>query len=119
MAPELCMVKTAAARKFGLSAKKVKEPFLWFQLVDFAVLYDIHNQGYCHLIISTITALFLDQCIVIVLLFALMRKNVLFWTLTILKLYAFFERRKNSQFRHDNKVTVAILNSSLVCPLKL
>jgi hypothetical protein len=29
MAPEVCMVRTAAAaRKFGLSAKRVKEPFL-------------------------------------------------------------------------------------------
>ena len=36
MAPEVCMVRTAAARKIGLSAKRVKEPFLWFQLVDFA-----------------------------------------------------------------------------------
>jgi hypothetical protein len=27
MAPEVCMVRTAAPRKFGLSAKRVKEPF--------------------------------------------------------------------------------------------
>ncbi len=33
MAPGVCMVRTAAARKFGLSAKRVKEPFLWFQLI--------------------------------------------------------------------------------------
>ena len=31
MAPEVCMVRTAAARKFGLSAKRFKEPFLWSQ----------------------------------------------------------------------------------------
>jgi hypothetical protein len=28
-AHEVCMVKTTAARKFGLSPKRVKEPFLW------------------------------------------------------------------------------------------
>ena len=84
MAPELCMVKTTAARKFGLSAKKVKEPFLWLQLVYFAILYDIHSQGYYHFIVSTMAILFWDQFIAIVLLFALRRKmfffgNWLFW----------------------------------------
>ena len=78
MAPELCMVKTATARKLGLSAKKVKEPFVWFQLVDFAIFYDIHSQGYYHLIFSTMGILFLDKCIVIVLLFTLRRNMVLF-----------------------------------------
>ncbi len=53
MAPEVCMVRTVAARKFGLSAKRVKEPFLWFQLVDFALLYGNQNQGYGHLVVST------------------------------------------------------------------
>jgi hypothetical protein len=57
MAPEVCMVRTAAARKFGLSAKRVKEPFLWFQLVDFALLYGNQNQGYCHLVVSTMAIL--------------------------------------------------------------
>ena len=45
MAPKVCMVRTATAIKFGLSAKRVKEPFLWFQLVDFAALYGSQNQG--------------------------------------------------------------------------
>ena len=43
--PEVCMVRTAAARKLGRSAKRVKDPFLWFQLVDFALLYGNQNQG--------------------------------------------------------------------------
>jgi len=53
MAPKVCMMRTTTARKFGLSAKHVKDPFLWFQLVDFALLYGIHNQGYCHYVVST------------------------------------------------------------------
>ena len=58
MAPEFCMVRTAAAaREFGLSAKRVKETFLWFQLVDFAALYGNQNQVYCHLVISTMAIL--------------------------------------------------------------
>jgi hypothetical protein len=57
MAPEVCMVRTAAARKFGLSAKRVKEPFLWFQLVDFGILYGNQNQSYCLLVVSTMAIL--------------------------------------------------------------
>jgi hypothetical protein len=57
-APEVCMDRTIAARKFGLSPKRVKEPFLWTQLGDFALLYDIHNQGYCHLVVTTMAILY-------------------------------------------------------------
>jgi len=78
MAPELCMVKTDAARKFELSAKTVKEPIFLFQLVDFAILYEIHSQGYYHLIVSTMAISLLDRFIAIVLLFALRRKMFFF-----------------------------------------
>ena len=47
------MVKSAAARKLGLSAKRVKDTSLWFQLVYFALLYGIHNQGYWHIFFCT------------------------------------------------------------------
>ena len=46
------MARTASARKFCLSAKRVKEPFLWFLFVDFALLYGNQNQGYCHLVVA-------------------------------------------------------------------
>jgi hypothetical protein len=52
-APEECMVRAEAARKNVLSPKLFKEPFLWFQLADFALLYCIHNQGYCHIAVPT------------------------------------------------------------------
>ena len=57
MAPEVCMVRTAAAREFGLSPKRVKEPFLWSNLVDFALLYGVHSQGYCHLVEASMAIL--------------------------------------------------------------
>ena len=53
MSPEVCMVRTTTARKFGLSANHVKDPFPWSQLVDFALLYGIHNQGYCLLVVCS------------------------------------------------------------------
>ena len=63
MAPEVCMVRTTAARKFGLSAKRIKEHFLWFQLVGFSALYGNHCQGNCHLVVATIAILsFGDMC---------------------------------------------------------
>ncbi len=52
MATEVCMVRTASARKFGLSPKRVKEPFMWTNLVNFALLYGINSQGYCHLVVA-------------------------------------------------------------------
>jgi hypothetical protein len=57
MAPEVCMVRTAAARKFGLSAKIPKEPFLLFQLVDFVFFHGTRNQGYCHLVFASMAIL--------------------------------------------------------------
>ena len=56
-APEVCMMRTTTARKIGLSPKRVKESFLWLNLVDFALLYGIHSQGYCHLIEATLAIL--------------------------------------------------------------
>jgi len=48
------MVRTSTARKLSLSAKRINDhTFLWFQLVDFALLCGIHNQGYCHSVVST------------------------------------------------------------------
>jgi hypothetical protein len=57
MAFEVCVVMAEAARKFELSAKKVKNYFLLFQLVDFHELNGIHNQRYCHLVASTMAIL--------------------------------------------------------------
>ncbi len=61
MAPEVCMVRTAAARKFGLTPKRVKEPFTWTNLVDFALLYGINSQGYCHLVVDPMAILTLKR----------------------------------------------------------
>jgi len=57
MAPKDCTVRTTAVRKFNLSAKRAKEPFLWFQLVHFALLYGNQNQGYWHLVVATMDIL--------------------------------------------------------------
>ena len=57
MTLEVCMVRTTTARTFGSSAIRVKNLFLWFQLGDFAIIYSIHTQGYCHLVVSTMAIL--------------------------------------------------------------
>ncbi len=49
---EVYMVRTRAAKKIGLSPKRVKDPFLGTHLVDFALLYGIYNQGYRHLVVA-------------------------------------------------------------------
>ena len=117
MAPEVCMVRTAAARKFGLSAKRVKEPFLWFQLVDFALLYGNQNQGYCHLVVSTMAILSFGAMCRYSDVSRLKWKNIKF-ELDSSSFEITFEIRKNAQFRQGNKVIVSATNN-VVCPLKL
>jgi hypothetical protein len=112
-------VRTSATRKFGLSAKRVKKkPFLWLQLVDFALLYGNQNQGYCHLVVSTMAILSFG---------AMCRYsddvNRLKWKNIKLEpdsssFETIFEIRKNAQFRQGNKVIVLATND-VVCPLKL
>ncbi len=64
MAPDVCIVRTTVARKFSLSAKRVKElHFLWFQFVNFYDLYGNHSQGNCHLRVATMAIQsFGDMC---------------------------------------------------------
>jgi hypothetical protein len=111
------MVRTAAARKFGLSPKRVKEPFLWFQLVDFALLYEIHNQGYCHLAVATMAILFFGAMCRYIDVSQLKWGNVHFES-DLSSFVITFERRKNSQFRQGKKDTVATTND-IIYPLKL
>jgi len=116
-APEVSMVGTAAARKFGLSPKRVKKPFLWFQLVNFALLYGIHNQGYSPLVVATMALLsFGDMCRYSDV-SQLKWGNVHFES-ELSSFVITFETRKNFQFRQGNKVTVAATNN-IICPLKL
>ncbi len=117
MAPEVCMVRTDAARKSGLSAKRVKEPFMWSDLVDFALLYGVNSQGYCYLVVTTMAILSFG---------AMCRYsdvsrhkwgNIKFEN-DLSSFEITFEIRKNSQFRQGNKVLVAAIKN-VVCPLKL
>ncbi len=44
-------------RKFGLNNKNRKDPFVWEDVVSFAVAYGIRQQSYCHLVVATMTVL--------------------------------------------------------------
>jgi hypothetical protein len=117
MAPEVCMVRTAAARKFGLSAKRVNEPFLWFQLVDLALLYGNQNQGYCHLVVSTRIILSFGAMCRYSDVSRLRWKNIKF-ELDSSSFEITFEIRNKAEFRQGNKV-IASATNDVVCPLKL
>ena len=117
MAPEVCMVRTAAARKFGLSPKNVKEPFLWSDLVDFALLYGIKSQGYCHLVVATMAILSFGAMCRYSDVSRLKWGNIKFEK-DLSSFEITFEIRKNSQFRQGNKVLVAA-TMDVICPLKL
>jgi hypothetical protein len=111
------MVRTAAARKFGLSAKRVKEPFLWSQLIDFASLYGNQNQGYFHLVVSTIAILSFGAMCRYNDVSRLKWKNIEFESDSS-SFEITFEIRKNAQFCQGNKVIVSATND-VVCPLRL
>jgi len=55
--PAVCIVRSAAMRKFGLNAKNRKEPFEWDDVVCFAVAYGVRQQGYRHLVVATMAVL--------------------------------------------------------------
>ena len=55
--PVVGMVRQAAARKFGLTSKERKEPFLWAHVVAFAQAYGVQHHGYCHLLVASIVVI--------------------------------------------------------------
>ncbi len=61
--PAVCVVRSAAMRKFGLNTRNRKEPFEWDQVVEFAVAYGVRHRGYGHLIVATMTVvIFGEMC---------------------------------------------------------
>ncbi len=57
--PAVCIVRSAAMRKFGLNTKNWKEPFVWDDVVSFVVTYGIRQQGYCHMVVVKMAVLML------------------------------------------------------------
>ncbi len=117
MAPEVCMVRTTAARKFGLSPKRVKEPFMWKDLVNFALLCGVNNQGYCHLVITTMAILSFGAMCRYSDISRFKWENIRFES-DLSSFEITFKIRKNSQFRQGNKVLVSATKDT-VCTLKL
>ncbi len=44
-------------KKVDLYTKNQKKPFEWGNVVNFAVAYGIRQQGYCNLVVATLTVL--------------------------------------------------------------
>ncbi len=63
--PAVCIIRSAAMRRFGLNTTNRKEPFQWEQVVRFAEAYGARHQEYCHLVVATM----------VVVMFATERKN--------------------------------------------
>jgi integrase len=86
-------------------------------LVDFTLLYGVHSQGYCHLVVATMAIIsfgamcrYSDVC-------RLKWGNIKFES-NLSSFEISFEIRKKSQFRQGNKVLVAATKDA-ICPLKL
>lgn len=116
--PEVCMVRRAAARKFGLAPKNRKKPFQWADILVFATAYCSRDPiPYCHLVVVIFCILsfgamcrYSDLC-------GVMPRNISFGpndSYTVIH----FEKRKNDQFRKGSHVTVSAVPGP-VCPVRL
>jgi hypothetical protein len=90
---------------------------MWLDLVDFALLYGVHSQGYCHLVVSTMAILSFGAMCRYSDVSRLKWENIRFES-DLSSFEITFEIRKNSQFRQGNKVLVAA-TKDIICPLKL
>ena len=112
-------LRPSPMRVLGIVApQNRKAPFLWGQIVMFGMAYGVLQQGYCHLVVATMTVLmFGGMC-------RYSDVSLLQW-----RHFTFdtggrfveitFDRRKNSQFRQGNTVTVAAAPQGDVCPIRL
>ncbi len=55
--PVVCLVRNAAMRRFGLTPKNRKEPFVWADVVLFTEAYGARSLGYCHLVVATMAVI--------------------------------------------------------------
>ena len=116
--PAACLVRNAAMRRFGLNPKNRKEPFEWDNVVLFAEAYGVRQQGYCHLVVASITVIMFGAMCRYDDASGLRWRNLRFvedgsgFEITI-------EKRKNCQYRQGNKVLVASCRDAVVCPMRL
>lgn len=116
--PAACLVRSAAMRHFGLNVVNRKEPFEWANVLRFAEAYGVRHQGYCHLVVATMSVVMFGAMCRYNDASRLRWRNVRFeaegsaFELT-------FEKRKNAQFRQGNKVMVAANPLGSVCPVSL
>jgi integrase len=117
-APAVCLVRSAATRKFGLTPKNQKDPFEWSHVVSFAEAYGVRHQGYCHLVVATMAVVMFGGMCRYDDASGLLWRNIRFeadgsaFEIT-------FDKRKNAQFRQGSKVLVAASPSAVVCPVRM
>jgi hypothetical protein len=105
-------------RQFGLNLKIRKEAFEWDSIVLFAEAYGVRQQGYYHLVVSSVA---------VIMFWAMCRydnASCLKWQNTSFVengsgFEITFEKRKNAPYRQGNKVLVASCHDVVVCPLML
>jgi integrase len=116
--PAVNIVREAAVRRFGLNPRNRKEPFEWANVVKFAEAYGARAQGYCHLVVATISVVMFGGMCRYDDASGLKWRNIRFeadgsaFEIT-------FDKRKNCQYRQGNKVLVSALPHAAVCPVRL
>jgi len=118
LSPSVCIVRSAAMRRFGLNTTYRKEPFEMGQALDFAEAFGVRRSEYCHLVVATMAVVMLGGMCRYNDASGLIWRNVLFvedgsgFDIS-------FDKLKNAQFRQGNKLLVASFPLAVVCPVRL
>ena len=116
--PAVCLVRSAAMRRFGLNSKNRKEPFEWDQVVSFTVAYNDRYQGYCHPVVATMAVVMFGGMCQYDDASGLLWRNVRFDE-DGRGFEIFFDKRKHAQYRQGNIVLVASSPLLVICPMRL
>jgi hypothetical protein len=107
-APAVCLVRSAATRKFGLTPKNPKDPFEWSHVVSFAEAYGVRHQGYCHLVVATMAVVMLGGMCRYDDASGLLWRNIRFEA-DGSAFEIIFDKRKNAQFRQGKRYWLPLI----------
>ena len=117
--PPMCKVRQAATRKFGLSPSNRKAPFKWSEVAMFATAYDVLQQGYFHLVVSSMSVSMFGEMCRYSDVSCLRWRNLRFDDDGNLDVIFDHGCRINSQFRQGGTVTVSANPWTEMCPVRL
>ena len=118
ISPLATFVRAAFARRLGTAPKRRKGPFLWADVLRFALAYLSGSPAYCYLVVVTYCVLsFGGMCRFGELVAT--RPVDLSFSSNDSSVTIEFPKRKNDQYRHGSRVTIVASGHDLICRVRL